>query len=201
MLHCSGSLTSNALRPLQLIGANTTSVHPIKSFSDPATAAQSFVGTYCAVETEQETSRAIVRDLFTRIGGVTFEMTGTDKLLSHTAIVMVCNYLYALLHMGLKTLEAAGVDEEVAKAAIEPIVHETVTNGLRLGPATSLTGPIVRGDINTIVKQTRQLDEHLPQFGDAYRVLGHITVQMARDEASLGSEPFAAIIGALGDRN
>lgn len=201
VLHCSGSMTADALRPLQILGAGTASVHPIKSFSDPATAVRTFVGTYCSVETGQAGSRSILTDLFRRIGGETFDLASDVKPLYHTAIVLVCNYLYTLLHMGLETLEAAGIAGEIAMAAIEPIMHETVTNGVRLGPGKALTGPIVRGDINTIVKQISQLNEHLPQFSDAYRELGKVTAQLARADATLSGESFAAIVAALDDRD
>jgi predicted short-subunit dehydrogenase-like oxidoreductase (DUF2520 family) len=196
-IHCSGSLTSNALRPLADLGAAIASVHPIKSFSDPATSTATFAGTDCAVEAEDENTRRLATDIFSAIGASTFDLDARTKTLYHAGTVMVCNYLYALLHVGLETLDKVGIPEPLAKHAIESIATETLSNGLRLGPAQALTGPIRRGDLGTVNQHIAALAQHLPHFSTAYAALGQVTARMARDTGNLDEKQCEEILSAL----
>src|SRR4051812_48502101 len=109
VFHCSGSLASSELGPVSARGAHVASVHPLKTFADPREAVRTFVGTYCAVEGDRAALDVLV-PAFERIGGRVSEIDPRFKTIYHAASVIVCNYLTALLEVGLRCYERTGLD-------------------------------------------------------------------------------------------
>lgn len=179
VFHCSGALGSDLLQPLQRSGVLIGSAHPLMTFSNPETLISAKVSFGCAVEGEKE---AVVklRDVFEQIGCNVFEIDPGKKALYHTATVMVCNYLTALIESGLKVYECAGIPRDAALKAISPITKVTLENVLQLGPAAALSGPIARGDYETVAAHVNSLkalgDEGLV---DVYKILGKVAAELA----------------------
>jgi predicted short-subunit dehydrogenase-like oxidoreductase (DUF2520 family) len=190
--HCSGSLSAQLLGPLQSLGAEIGSVHPIKSFADPAIAADTFAGTYCAVEGPDE-----LGELFRSIGAIPFPIASETKALYHAAIVFACNYLYTLEHIGLDVLREIGVPETITLDALAPLMHETVANGLKLGPAAALTGPIARGDEGVVAKHLAAITDRLPRHRDVYIALAEATSAMAREGGRIDGPALERITDIL----
>ncbi len=183
VLHCSGALTSASLQAAKNAQAWVGSLHPIKSFVSAPAAVASFAGTFCSFEGD-----AKVADIFApaiaAINGHFMYLTAADKALYHAGTSIVCNYLCTLMDMGLKALVTAGVDQALASQAIAPIVRETLENILARGSVGALTGPIARGDINTLRKQSAAMHAHLPQQADVFNALGLLTTHLAELKGS-----------------
>ena len=113
VFHCSGALPSRDLAPAAACGAVVASVHPLKSFADPAVAARTFDDTYCAAEGDAA-ALAVLRPAFERIGGSVSEIEPGFKTIYHAASVIICNYLTALLETGLRCYEKSGFERETA---------------------------------------------------------------------------------------
>jgi len=196
VFHCSGSLPSTILEPAQARGALIASIHPVKSFADPARAVEAFRGTFCAVEGDPEACREL-REVMARCGAVPFTIRPDQKLVYHAATVFVCNYLVALLEIGLRCFDQSGVKRDQAMRIMEPIVRETVENALRLGPVDALTGPIARGDQSVISRQHKALAAWNPEIAAAYRSLGRVALDLAAAQARAMPEALAAIQSLL----
>ena len=178
VFHCSGATPSAALSPLRDAGAAIASVHPVKTFTDPRTDAESFSGTWCGVEGDAA-ALAVLRPMFESFGAQTFAIDGERKALYHAGIVFICNYLFSLIEVGERCYEAAGVPRATVRQIVQPILHATVDNALRLGPAQALTGPIARGDDATVERQLaalRALDPHIAQL---YAGLGQVAADLS----------------------
>lgn len=189
VFHCSGALPSTDLNMVTACGAFVASVHPIKSFATPERAVRSFAGTYCGVEGDPN-ALAVLQLAFTRIGGKLFTIDAAKKTFYHAAAVLVCNDLTALIELGARLYEKAGLNRQTAFDVMRPIVRETVEAAFTLGTARALTGPVARGDYTTVAKQLNALHGWNPQIEDAYRALGAITLDLAKaqgiaDEAAL----------------
>ncbi len=198
VFHLSGSIPSTILSPLKEQGATIAGVHPIKSFSDSETAAASFPGTFCGLEGD-EAALAVLAQLFVGIGARVFNIQTEKKTLYHAASVVICNYLYALIDIGLNIYEAAGVERQIAMEAVEPILLETIQNAMRMGPEQALTGPIARGDANVIEKQMQALKNFKPEYADVYSTLGRATVQLARRKGAAPEANLREISKHLGN--
>ena len=192
MFHCSGALPSRDLAPAAACGAIVASVHPLKSFADPAVAAQTFRGTYCAAEGDAR-ALAMLRPAFERIGGSVSDIDPGFKTIYHAASVIVCNYLTALLETGLRCYEKSGFERDTALRMMEPLVRETLDNVFSLGTVQALTGPIARGDHAVVARQVDALEAWEPGVAAIYRQLGAVAADLARAQGKADPAALAAI--------
>jgi predicted short-subunit dehydrogenase-like oxidoreductase (DUF2520 family) len=153
-LHSSGALTSDALLALRRRGAGVASVHPLMTFvrgSRPPLAGVPF-----AIEGSQKAvtkARAIVRDL----RGHPFAIRKQRKQAYHAWGMFASPLLIALLAASERVAAAAGVSRTAARTRMSPILRQTLTNYARLGAAESFSGPIARGDVETVKKHLNVL--------------------------------------------
>ncbi|MBA4696687.1 MAG: DUF2520 domain-containing protein [Legionella sp.] len=176
VLHCSGSLTSDALIAIKQKGCYVGSVHPMRSFAKPELSVKQYDGTYCAIEGDAQ-ALATMRYLFDSIGSTTYEIEKEKKCLYHAAGVFASNYLVTLAHQALSCMKEAAVDNEMAMHVVTNIMKGTIANLEKtLSPLQALTGPIKRGDLLTIKKHI----ENLPtaEQRNLYAVLGKATMDL-----------------------
>lgn len=179
VFHCSGALSSRELEAVAKCGARTASVHPAKSFAEPAAAVASFAGTWCAAEGDED-ALAVLQPAFERIGARVTRIEAASKLLYHAANVLASNYLVALAEAALRAYAAAGVAREEARAMMAPLLRETAENVLKIGPVQALTGPIARGDAALVARQLEALEKADTALAALYRELGAVAVDLAR---------------------
>ncbi len=196
VFHCSGSQASDILAPLTAAGALLASVHPLKSFADPATAVQTFSGTYCAVEGDALALQKLT-PLFEQLGAKLAVIDPAGKTLYHAASVLVCNDLTALMEAGLRAYEQAGIERHAAQKMMEPLVRETLDNVFALGTMRALTGPVARGDAGVVARQLAALNTLDPRIADAYRALNRIALDLARGQGGASAEALDAVEQAL----
>jgi len=104
------------------------------------------------------------------------------KPLYHAAAVVASNYLVTLVDAAFKLLEKAGMDEKEVREGIIRLVGGTLRNLQNLPPAAALTGPVARGDIETIQKHRQALAEYAPEFLELYQLLCGYTAGMVDNE-------------------
>jgi predicted short-subunit dehydrogenase-like oxidoreductase (DUF2520 family) len=188
VVHCSGSLPSRILKKSQW---QVASVHPLKSVADPEIAIHEFTGTYCAVDGDAQ-AVSILKKLFESIGAQIFEIKSQQKSLYHAASVMANNYLVTLHHQALKTFVEAGVDHETAKNIVSKLISDALNNLSQLSHAQALTGPIKRGDTQTIAGHMSVLQNKLTQ--EIYSVLGLGTLDLTEHNMELKKAMHALLI-------
>lgn len=196
VFHCSGSQSSSLLAPLAAAGALVASLHPLKSFADPAAAVQSFRGTYCAAEGDAGALQQLT-PLFEQLGARITVIDPAGKTLYHAASVLVCNDLTALMEAGLRAYEKAGIERGTAQVMMEPLVRETLDNIFALGTTRALTGPVARGDAEVLARQLAALTALDPRMGDTYRALNHIALDLARAQGGASAAALEAVAEAL----
>ncbi|MTI44309.1 putative short-subunit dehydrogenase-like oxidoreductase (DUF2520 family) [Roseibium hamelinense] len=178
VFHLSGALSSAILAPLSSKGIHVASVHPVKSFSSLASDPQTLSGIWCGFEGDGAAVSTLSK-WFQDAGAIPFAIDGERKPLYHAAAVVSCNYLYTLLEASMQLYEAAGIDRDAASRLLGPILHETIDNGLNLGPAEALTGPIARGDAATVSKHWAALASQSESLQALYAAMGHATVELS----------------------
>lgn len=200
VFHCSGSQPSSILAPLAVAGALVASVHPLKSFADPAAAVQNFKGTYCAAEGDAA-ALAVLTPLFEQLGARVAVIDPAGKTLYHAASVLVCNDLTALMEAGLRAYARAGIERGTAQKMMEPLVRETIDNVFALGTTRALTGPVARGDADVLARQLAALHTLDPRIADAYRALNRIALDLARAQDGVSTAALDAVDRALKNIN
>ena len=178
VFHCSGALNSGYLQAARGRGAAVAGIHPIRSFARPDIAVQEFGGTFCGVEGDAR-ALDVLLPLFTAIGARPVAIDGERKVLYHSAAVMASNYLVTLLDAARALYAAAGVDGDTALAILAPLTRGTLENVLQTGPEAALTGPIARGDMETVARQQAALDALRAEYGELYRCFAQLTAELA----------------------
>ena len=172
-LHSSGALSSDELAPLRRKGVAVASVHPLMTFvqrSRPPLAGVSF-----AVEGDPRAVRAargIVRDL----GGEFFTIRKKDKNAYHALGTFASPLLTSLLATTERVASLAGMTSRAARQRMLPILLQTVRNYGSLGPARGFSGPIVRGDVETVRRHLEVLHS-VPVPRQVYLALVHAALE------------------------
>jgi predicted short-subunit dehydrogenase-like oxidoreductase (DUF2520 family) len=196
--HCSGALGSDILHAArERCGCHVASVHPLQTFPTAQSAIDGLAGVYWFSEGD-ESAVKVLNDLIAAIGGKPVGISSEQKPLYHAAAVFACNYLTALMDMALATARGAGVESHTAWEALEPLVRNTVTNVGALGPPAALTGPIARGDTETVLRHQNALREYDPELARLYSAFGRWTIELARRKGSINESAAEALRGVLG---
>ncbi len=176
--HCSGSKSSEALEPLTERGAHMGSIHPLMSFPHPATALHQLPGIYYCLEGNAQ-ALAVAQQLAEVLGGHHFSIATEDKPLYHSAAVLACGQMIALLDMAFSLWESIGVDHDTTRAALMPLIKSAVVGVERLGPRNALTGPFSRGDVNIIEKHLMELNRFSRHYAEVYKVIGQHALKLS----------------------
>lgn len=191
--HTCAAYGAEALRPHRPAGA----VHPLRSFGDPARAVELFPGTACAVDGD-EGAMARLEEFVRSIGGMPFRVRSDRKALYHAGAVFASNYLVSLLEAALRLFERAGVGRAEGLRALGALASGTAANAASVGVPAALTGPVERGDAETVRRHAAALAEHAPELSGLYAALGRLTIEVARAKGSIDAAAAARIEGALG---
>jgi predicted short-subunit dehydrogenase-like oxidoreductase (DUF2520 family) len=167
VVHSSGALNVEVLKAAAGVGASVASVHPLMSF--PARKPVSLRGVPFGVEAEPATRRTL-NALIRRVGGQPFAVEGETKALYHAVGVLCSPLLVSHLVAAQQTAALAGFSPRQARKLMEPIVRATVDNVFRRGAENSFSGPIARGDGQTIRLHLQALEPH-PMVAEVYRSL------------------------------
>ncbi|MYM33064.1 DUF2520 domain-containing protein [Duganella sp. FT94W] len=179
VFHCSGALASDRLQAARDAGALVASVHPVRSFADPAAVAAQFAGTFCGVEGDAG-ALAVLTPALQAIGAQPVPIDAAAKTVYHAAAVFASNYLVTVLDAALRAYQAAGIPEPVARQLAQPLASESMANVFRLGAAAALSGPIARGDMATVARQQQAVSQWDPDTGALYQSLVAPTTDLAR---------------------
>jgi predicted short-subunit dehydrogenase-like oxidoreductase (DUF2520 family) len=182
VLHLSGLLDRGALEPLVPSGAALGSFHPLQTVSDPASAPERFRGAYAGIEGDE---RALVaaRDLADALGMGAVPIPAGAKPAYHAGATIAANYTTVLAGVAERLVAAAGVPPHLAQRLYLPLIRGAAAN-LEVGPAAALTGPVRRGDADTVAAHLRALP---PADRELYVLLASEALRLAR-EAGLAPE-------------
>lgn len=187
VVHCSGTYSSQALLNLKQKGAQVASFHPMKAITRST---RTFDGTWFDMDGD-EVALVQLETIAQDLGAKTFRVEPEAKPLLHASAVVASNYLVVLADMVSKMAKQAGIDEDTAMKAITPLMDNTLQNIRQMGVTDALTGPIARGDVNTVNEHLKTL-ESIPEILSLYKKLGNEAVQIAEQKAGK-NESLAAI--------
>ena len=173
--HLSGALSTDVLSPLHAQGYAVGSFHPLQAVAHPVTGAERLPGSYVAV-TGAPQAVAAARRLAASLGSTILTVPEARRPLYHAAAVMASNFLPPLMDAACRLLERAGVPYDEALPALLPLVRGALSNIEERGLEASVTGPIPRGDVETVDLHLRALD---PNDRQLYALLGRELVRIA----------------------
>jgi predicted short-subunit dehydrogenase-like oxidoreductase (DUF2520 family) len=191
--HTSGALGPEAFEPLAGLSVRCVCVHPVKAFSDPARSVATFAGTMVTLQGETSACDTL-RDAFAAIGGQTLVLTDdTDRTLYHAAIVFMANHLPTLINAGLETFESTGISREDGLVITGPILRDTLEAVLENSPAKALTGPVARGDAETVSRHLESLNAIDGDLAALYAALARSTADLSAEKGDASVDGLLAI--------
>ena len=159
--HVSGATPLSALDPHE----RRFSLHPLQTFVRGGGAEQ-LDGAWAAVAAETDEGRELGFELARVLGLEPFELEDGDRALYHAGAVVASNYLVTLHEAAAGLVAAAGAPPE----ALEPLMRRTIENGFEL------TGPIARGDWETVEAHREAIRRARPDLEELYHILAEATV-------------------------
>jgi predicted short-subunit dehydrogenase-like oxidoreductase (DUF2520 family) len=163
------------------------------TFASAKVSVDHFAGTYCAFEGE-EAALGLLKNAFKQIGGKIFQISADKKSLYHAATAMSCNQLVALLEVAVQLYLKIGVTREIALAIMQPIVNKTIVNVFNLDTVEALTGPIARGDVNTVKLHVNAVEE---PYRTIYKNLGLQLVKLSSEKGNADAKQLDEIKNTL----
>ncbi|MGN0026604.1 MAG: Rossmann-like and DUF2520 domain-containing protein [Clostridium sp.] len=156
--HLSGSLSSNIFSNISHYGAYGYSIHPIFPISDKYNSYKSLKNAFITIEGDRKYINE-VKLFIESLGNRTKVLEKSDKTLYHLASVISSNLIIGLINISLNYLKEYGFTEKEAINALYPLIKENIEGINNKGVINSLTGPVERGDFNTINRHLLNIKE------------------------------------------
>jgi len=182
VVHLSGAVGLAALAPFAEHGVAVGSFHPLQTLPTPVMGARSLPGSWVAV-TASEPLRSQLFALARSIGCHPFDLDDRDRTTYHAAAAAAANFPIAALAVAQRLFASAGVPFEAAR----PLTESVVSNAFDVGPVASLTGPVARGDAETVALQISAVQAATPDLTGAFEAMVDATAvvaQLAPEEES-----------------
>lgn len=176
--HTAGAKTAAALGPLAEGGAATMSFHPMQTFT-PDTSPEVFENTVVGLEGDDR-AVAAGETLVHALGGRSVRLTPEDKARYHCAAALASNGLVALMAVVEEVLGTDGTEEPGAAVdLVGPLVEQTWANLVEGTPEGVVTGPVARGDAETVQSHLDALKDTTPHLVPLYAALSTELVRVA----------------------
>ena len=181
VVHTSGRHGLAVLADAAAVGARPVAMHPAMTFTGTAVDLGRLSGCVfglTARPAEREFAERLVAELDGRSMWVAEEM----RTLYHAGLAHGANHLVTLVTEAMEMLAAAGADDPAG--TLRPLLTAALDNALEQGDA-ALTGPIVRGDVNTVSAHLADLVTSAPQTLPTYLALARATLDRALTDGRL----------------
>ena len=168
LLHTCGAHGSELLRDQRAAGVICGSLHPFQTFPTPDAGYRVLPGSAFAVDGDP-LALAWAEDIVGRFQGLILRIPSESRAIYHAAAAMASNHLTAVVDAASGLLRLAGFSEGTVFRAIEPISRSALTNTFEQGPVLALTGPVERGDIQTVSRHLQALEIASESIQQLYR--------------------------------
>lgn len=158
--HTSGATPLSSLDPHE----RRFGLHPLRSFTR-ARGADQLDGAPAAITAETDDARRVGFELAGLLGLDPFALAEEDRALYHAGAAIASNYLVALQRAAAEIFREVGAPED----GIRSLMQSVIDNGFEL------TGPIARGDWDTVDRHLAAIRERKPRLEQLYRTLAEAT--------------------------
>lgn len=170
--HVSGFVPITVLQPLAT--SSIGGFHPLQTLPDPESGAAALSGSYAGIDGD-ELAYDTLTHFAVSLGMTPFRLRDELRPLYHAAAAAAANFVVASLASSADLLRATGIDPRVTR----PLVEQVVRNVFESGARAALTGPIARGDTETVVGHLVAAHEVSEMVGVQFRLLAEATAILA----------------------
>lgn len=192
--HTSGRFGVSALDPATRVGALPLALHPAMTFTGTSVDLERLTGA-CFGVTAPEQLWPVAEALVLEMGAEPVRIAENARALYHAALAHGANHLVTLVADAMDLLRSAGVEQPDRMLA--PLLSAALDNTLRSGDA-ALTGPVARGDAQTVSSHVDEIGRALPEGVVAYVQLARRTAARALASGRLKATDAEPLLDALG---
>jgi hypothetical protein len=197
VMHASGRYGIEILSALTEQGCLPLALHPVMTFTGTSIDLNRLSACPFGITTVQ-TLRPVAETLVVEIGGEPIWVPEENRGLYHAALTFGANNLMTLVTQTTELLEAAGITNP--ESLVAPLLGASLDNALRNGDA-AITGPVARGDANTVREHLRVLADFDPAVTQAYRAMARLTAIRALASGTLQSQLAEELLIVLADES
>ena len=194
LAHASGRHGLAVLEPATRLGALPLALHPVMTFTGRPDDIEKLAGISFGV-TAPGPLLPVAEALVMEMGGEPVPIAEESRELYHAALASSANHLVTLVAQARDLLGQAGVADP--GRLLGPLLFAALDNALRLGDG-ALTGPVARGDADTVASHLRVLRAVAPETVPAYVALARLTADRALAAGSLAPGDAQRLLGVLG---
>ena len=176
VFHLSGSLSSEVFTDAAKYGVHTGSLHPAYAFDDRFNSYKGLSGAVFTAEGDEE-FLAEISKLIKTLGNSLSIIDRSKKTVYHAAASLASNHMLGLLGMCADMLTDCGFTREGSYELLSPLMSGNLAKALSEGAEAALTGPIERGDVQTVKNHLAALDT---AHKEVYNALGNQVAALAR---------------------
>jgi len=189
-----------ALDRARVAGAETAGFHPLQTFPS-SDSADRLKDVSFATESLNPALFYWLRILATDLGGSAFKIESSQRPAYHASAVMACGLLAGLTGLAAEMWEPLGIDRADALKRLVPLLRATIDALDEKGLPDAVTGPFVRGDVDTITSHLAATTENSSDTGAAYAALAKASLHIAKEQGGLSDSTFERINSILSDEN
>jgi predicted short-subunit dehydrogenase-like oxidoreductase (DUF2520 family) len=195
-VHCSGGNTTAILTPAREMGAKVGVFHPGQMFADREKAIDNIQGATFDVEAE-EPLLSTLKEIASALDGHWIEVKAGDRPVFHVAEEFTSLYMMLLARLSAKLMQALGISEKQSIQVNLPMMRATTSNFEAFGTSRALTGPVDRGDVETIKRHIDGLRKTYSSVLPLYRELALQNIPFALEHGSINQQQAEQIEAVL----
>ncbi len=193
VVHCSGALTLSALKSAAKAGASVAGFHPLQTFPGYANPDRLSNISY-AIDCDGEALTTWLQSFADAHDSNTFTIQGeTAHAAYHASAVLACGLLAGLVGISAELWQHAGIDRSRALKLLAPILKSTIEAIADDGLPDAISGPYVRGDLETIRKHLEITSDVNPDTSRAYAALALAQLHIANEKGNLDDRSLTVI--------
>ena len=195
VVHTSGKHGVSVLAPAVRRGALGLAMHPAMTFTGTDLDLARLPGCVFGVTAGPDTGE-LAEQLVGDLGGRMMRVAEDRRTLYHAGLAHGANHLVTLVAQAMDLLRASGADDPAA--TLRPLLGAALENVLSYGDA-ALTGPIVRGDVETVRAHLADIAKTAPGTLESYVAMARATANRAVVDGRLLPIRAAKLVGVLND--
>lgn len=192
LVHTSGVKGLEIIQHFADNGGKIASMHPVQTIPEHADLNIFNESTFSLLC--NDTDFLLLESLCKQMGGNSIRVTPQEKKQIHISAVFMSNYLVTLAHVAEQVLHSKDSKHEIPLSILKPLMKKTLDEIFREGTHQALTGPISRGDVNTISEHIDVLKTlNLTSIEVLYSSLGCETTKLAHEANRIDNKMRVAL--------
>jgi predicted short-subunit dehydrogenase-like oxidoreductase (DUF2520 family) len=197
VIYFSGLKKISILDLAKKAGASVACMHPIKSFANVLQSVKTLSGTLYGITYDKEDMniQAVINKLLNLLNGKSIYVEDNKKALYHISACIASNFLVSLIDTAIETGKLLELNPEIFLNGLLNLSEGTLKNIKKVGSKKALTGPIARGDLDTIkehINSLKELDRN--DLLLIYKCLGEKTAKIALENEWINNKIYQDLL-------